>query len=101
MKIYQIYVPDLNAYVKYKVLEPEQIDKFVSEITVKSEKDRRRKILNHVIYNLKTEVSTALGLMTRNDAERCVEALYTRMRYAKSWSRHRLLDINCLYANKV
>jgi len=86
MKIYQIYVPDLNVFVKYKVLEPEQVEKFISEITVKSEKDRRRKILQHVIYNLKTEVSNALGLMTRQNAERCIEALYTRMRNAKSWS---------------
>lgn len=83
MKIYQIYVPDLNTYVKYKVLEPEQIDKFISEITVKSEKDRRRKILQHIIFNLKTEVSSALSLMTRIDAERCIEALYARMRNAK------------------
>jgi hypothetical protein len=97
MKIYQIYVPDLNTYVKYKVLEPEQIDKFVSELNAKTEKDRRRKILQHVIFNLKTEVSSALGLMTRSDAERCIEALYTRMRNAKSRFRHRLLDINCLY----
>lgn len=99
MKIYQIYVPDLNVYVKYKVLEPEQIEKFISEITVKSEKDRRRKILNHIIYNLKTEVSSSLGLMTRSDAERCIEALYTRMRNVKSRLRHRLLDINCLCTN--
>lgn len=83
MKIYQIYVPDLNTFVKYKVLEPEQIEKFISEITVKSEKDRRRKILQHVIYNLKTDVSAALGLMTRQNAERCIEALYTRVRNAK------------------
>jgi len=86
MKIYQIYVPDLNTFVKYKVLEPEQIEKFISEITVKTEKDRRRKILQYVIYNLKTEVSNALSLMTRSNAERCIEALYTRMRNAKSWS---------------
>lgn len=86
MKIYQIYVPDLNTFVKYKVLEPEQIEKFISEITVKTEKDRRRKILQYVIYNLKTEVSNALSLMTRSNAERCIEALYTRMRNAKSRS---------------
>jgi len=86
VKIYQIYVPDLNTFVKYKVLEPEQIEKFISEITVKTEKDRRRKILQYVIYNLKTEVSNALSLMTRSNAERCIEALYTRMRNAKSRS---------------
>jgi NAD(P)H-flavin reductase len=97
MKIYQIYVPDLNTYVKYKVLEPEQIDKFVSELNVKTEKDRRRKILQHVIFNLKTEVSSALGLMTRADAERCIEALYTRMRNAKSRFRYRLLGSDCLH----
>lgn len=77
MKIYQIYVPDLNVYVKYKVLEPEEIDEFVSQITVKTEKDRRRKILQHVIFNLKTDISAALGMMTRSNAERCIEALYT------------------------
>ena len=97
MKLYQIYVPDLNTYVKYKVLEPEQIDKFVSELNVKTEKDRRRKILQYVIFNIKTEISSALSLMTRPDAERCVEALYTRMRNAKSRSRYRLLDSNCIY----
>lgn len=99
MKIYQIYVPDLNVYVKYKVLEPEEIERFISEATVKSEKDRRRKILNHIIYNLKSEVSAALGLMTRVDAERCIDALYTRLRNVESWSRYRLLDINCLRTN--
>ena len=97
MKIYQIYVPDLNTYVKYKVLEPEQIDKFVAELNVKTEKDRRRKILQHVIFNLKTEVSAALGLMTRPDAERCIEALYTRVRHVESRFGYRLLDIYCLY----
>ena len=97
MKIYQIYVPDLNTYVKYKVLEPEQIEKFVSDLNVKTEKDRRRKILQHIIFNLKNEVSAALGLMTRADAERCIEALYTRLRNAESWIRYRLLGSNCLH----
>ena len=77
MKLYQIYVPDLNAYVKYKVLEPEEIDSFMSQLDSKTEKERRRKVLQYVIFNLKTEISQALGLMTRPDAERCVEALYT------------------------
>jgi len=77
MKIYQIYVPDLNVYVKYKVLEPEEVDQFVSQITAKTEKDKRRKILQYVIFNLKTDISAALGMMTRSNAERCIEALYT------------------------
>ena len=77
MKIYQIYVPDLNAYVKYKVLEPEEIEAFVSQVSAKTEKERRRKVLQYVIFNLRTEISQALGLMSRPDAERCVEALYT------------------------
>lgn len=88
MKLYQIYVPDLNVYVKYKVLEPEEIDSFVSQINTKNEKDRKRKILQYVIFNLKSEISSALSLMSRSDAERCIEALYTRMRYAQSWFRH-------------
>lgn len=86
MKLYQIYVPDLNVYVKYKVLEPEEISSFVSQLNTKNEKDRKRKILQYVIFNIKTEISSALSLMTRPDAERCVEALYTRMCNAKPWS---------------
>ena len=38
MKLYQIYVPDLNAYVRYKVLEPEEIESFISQLDVKTEK---------------------------------------------------------------
>lgn len=97
MKLYQIYVPDLNAYVKYKVLEPEEIDSFVSQLEVKTEKEQRKKVLQYVIFNLKTEISQALGAMTRQDAERCLEALYTRVRNAQSWFRYRLLGCDSIF----
>ena len=45
MKLYQIYVPDLNAYVKYKDIEPKEIDTFMSQLDSKTEKERRRKVL--------------------------------------------------------
>jgi hypothetical protein len=82
MKVYQIYVPDINVYVKYKVLEPEEIESFISQINTKNERERKRKVLQYVIFNLKSEISSALALMSRLDAERCIEALYTRMRNA-------------------
>lgn len=97
MKVYQIYVPDLNVYVKYKVLEPEEIESFVSQINTKNERERKRKVLQYVIFNLKSEISSALSLMTRPDAERCIEALYTRMCNAKSWFGYRPLGCNSLH----
>lgn len=97
MNIYQIFVPELATYVKYKVLDPDEAKTLLTEIDTKPPKEYRRAILESVIFNIKTDVSESLRKMSRTSAEKCLEALYTRMHYAKPRSRHRLLDRYCLH----
>ena len=76
MNIYQIYVPELGTYVKYKVLEPEEAKILLDEIDNKPPKEYRKAILESVIFNIKTDVAESLRMMSRGAAEKCLEALY-------------------------
>lgn len=77
MNIYQIYVPELATYVKYKVLEPQEAKELLEEIQDKPTKEARKAILESVIFNIKTDVAESLRMMTRSTAEKCLDALYS------------------------
>lgn len=80
MKIYQIYIPELATYVKFKVLEPEQIEQFV--ISFKKENkdpdliDFRKKVVETFVFNLKSDITDSLRMMSRQSAESCLDALF-------------------------
>ena len=80
MKLYQIYFPELAVYVKFKVLDPEEVQSFLSNssgIENKIEFDKFKKtVIDYFIFNLKSEVSEALRMMSRKAAENCINALY-------------------------
>jgi len=76
MKLYQIYVPELATYVKYKVLDPASIESLIEELDNKSPKDFKLSVLENVIYNVKPEITESLRLMSREAAERCIDAMY-------------------------
>lgn len=76
MKLYQIYVPELATYVKYKVLDPDSIESLIEELDNKSPKDFKLAVLENVIYNVKPEITESLRLMSREAAERCIDAMY-------------------------
>ena len=38
MKVYQIYIPELSTYLKYKVLDPEDIESLIVDLDIKSPK---------------------------------------------------------------
>ncbi len=77
-------MPELATFVKFKVLEPENVQAFLTSLdisaTSSSEKEYylslRKEILENFIFNLKGEVSEALRLMSRKAAEDCLDALY-------------------------
>ena len=92
MKVYQIYVPELATYIKYKVLNPEDIDSLVEELDVKSPKDFKLAVLEHVIYNVKSDVTDALRQMSRDSAERCIDAMYNGCVMLNPRIRYRSLD---------
>jgi len=76
MKLYQIYVPELATYVKYKVLDPESIESLIEELDNKSPKDFKLAVLENVIYNVKPDITESLRIMSREAAERCIDAMY-------------------------
>jgi len=88
MRIYQIYLPELATYAKFKVLEPEEVQDFLSKhqkIENRTDFDKFKKsVIEHFIFNLKNEISESLRMMSRKAAESCINALYARKHYAQS-----------------
>ena len=76
MQIYQILIPELNTNVKFKVLSVSDIEDFLKKNKATS-KDFRKKVLQYVVFNLATDVTSALNLMSREGGERAIEALYS------------------------
>jgi ATP-dependent Clp protease ATP-binding subunit ClpB len=74
MQIYQIFIKELHANVKFKVLSPEDIEIFLKKY--KNKNDIKKLILQYVVYNLNTEISASLNMMSRSAAERALEAIY-------------------------
>ncbi len=81
MKIYQIYVPELAAYAKFKVLEPENLDEFISSYKKENKKvdilSFRKKVVETFVFNLKSDITDALRLMSRDAAQSCLDSLIT------------------------
>jgi hypothetical protein len=80
MKIYQIYIPELATYAKFKVFEPEQIEQFVVSFK-KENKDPdlltfRKKVVETFVFNLKSDITDSLRMMSRQAAESCIDALF-------------------------
>ena len=84
-------MPEMATFVKFKVLEPEAVESFIKSINLnkddKSDSEYyfqyRKTIIENFIFNLKGEVSESLRLMSRNSAEACLDAIYTRMHNVK------------------
>ena len=97
MNIYQIYVPELATYVKYKVLSQTEAETLLADIDNKNSKEYRKAILESVIFNIRTDIAESLRMMSRTAAEKCIEALYAGCIMLNPRSRHRLLDRSCLH----
>ena len=76
MKIYQIYVPDLGLYVKFKVLDQDEIKSLTEKFSDADEKAIKRMVLEAVVFNMKTDVKDSLRSLDRASAEKCIKSLY-------------------------
>lgn len=76
MQIYQIYVPELNANVKFKVVSANEAEDFAKKNNLLS-KDYKKKVLQYIVYNLNTDVAASLGMMSRSGGEKALDALYS------------------------
>lgn len=80
MRIYQIYVPELGTFAKFKVFDPEQIEQFIDAYKKENKEidilSFRKKVLDTFVFNLKTEITDSLRMMSRKAAESCTDALF-------------------------
>lgn len=76
MQIYQIYIPELHANVKFKVLPATDVEEFAKKHKRLSTENYKKKVLQHFIYNLNVEVSQSLSMMSRISAERALESIF-------------------------
>lgn len=74
MQIYQIFMNELHANVKFKVLTVDEASEYLDKI--KNVKDKKKKILQDTVFNLKTDVAGSLSMMSRTAAERALDAIY-------------------------
>lgn len=74
--VYQIFVPELNTYVKFKVLPAKDISTFLTELGPLEEDDFCKAVLEHLVFNMKTEIRESLKMMSTEAAKACIEAIY-------------------------
>jgi hypothetical protein len=103
MKIYQIYVPELATYAKFKVFEPEQIEEFINNYKKENKTIDlslfKKKVVESFVFNLKSDISDSLRMMSRQAAQSCLDAMFTGCIMLNPRSRHRHVDKYSLHRN--
>jgi len=69
-------MPDLAVYVKYKVLDPDEIKDLVQKTPSDNPEHFKKAILENVVFNLRTEIAEALRGMSRSVAEKALNSIY-------------------------
>lgn len=77
MRVYQIFIPELNTHVKFKVMPPEDVSSFLSNLSSPLDESLFYKlVLDNYVFNMKTEIRESLKMMSSAAAKETVEALY-------------------------
>jgi len=53
-------MPDLSVYVKYKLLDPDEIKDLVQNLSTDNSEEFKKGVLDNVAFNLKTDIAEAL-----------------------------------------
>lgn len=76
MRVYQIFIPELNAYVKFKVLPPEEITNFLGDLGPLEDGEFCKIVLERLVFNMKTEIRESLKMMSNEAAKQTITAIY-------------------------
>jgi len=76
LRVYEIYIPELNRYVKFKVLPPEEIKKIMDDISDYDPSEHMRTVVENFVYNMRHDVVDALKLLSDEAGELAIEALF-------------------------
>lgn len=76
MQVYEIYIPELGTYVKFKHLAASDVGIFVQDLAEVSREDYIQKVLEMFVFNMRTEIRESLKMMSRDSAKQALEALF-------------------------
>jgi ATP-dependent Clp protease ATP-binding subunit ClpA len=76
LRVYDIYIPELNRYVKFKVLPPEEIKKIMDDISDYDPSEHMRTVVENFVFNMRHEIVDALKLLSEDAGEMAIEALF-------------------------
>lgn len=77
MQIYQIFMSELHATVRYKVLTVPECEEFLEKVKDLDKEEKKKRILQHMVFNLNTDISASLNMMSRAAAYRALDAIYS------------------------
>lgn len=76
LRLFEIFVPEMDTYVKFKVLPPEDLKTFVDSAGDLEEEEFVKIVLDNVVYNMRTEVTEAVRKMSPEARGRMLHSLY-------------------------
>ena len=76
MRLLEVYTPKLEANIKYKVLDFDDVDGLVEEAHIIPPNVYKSMIIETCIYNLKTEITPLLRSMDRKEADEILQSIY-------------------------
>ena len=76
LRVYDIYIPELNRYVKFKVLPPEEIKKIMDDISDYDSSEHMKTVVENFVFNMRNEIVDALKLLSDEAGELAIEALF-------------------------
>jgi ATP-dependent Clp protease ATP-binding subunit ClpC len=76
VRLYEIHLPEFDCVVKFKALQAEEVSDFVMALGEIEEQEFVKSVLNHFIFNMRTDVKSQLRKMSKDSASRALKALY-------------------------
>lgn len=76
MRIYEIWIPELDLDVRFKMLPAEELDSLFAESERLSREDYARIVIENVVDNLKPDVTRILRDMSKTKAFQIVNSIY-------------------------
>lgn len=76
MKLLEMYHPELELFVRYKLLDPSDVDTFVESHKSLSRDDYIRVVIETAVYNLRPEITQILRRMEKPQAQTELGKIY-------------------------
>ena len=76
MKLLEVLNPEIDIYVRYKVIDSGDVDTFVNTHKNLSKDEYTKAVLETIVFNLRSEVSDVLRSLEKDDARRILDSIY-------------------------